>query len=79
MMSRPELRGEGAGAARFLAPDHTDPRVCGLCLRGWGSKIVTPPEGYFSLLNTRTGKFHGSRRDKTACGLRVTGAGWRRV
>ena len=55
------------------APSFDSPQVCGLCLRGWGSKIVTPPPGYFHLLNTRTGKYHAEGRgSRTRCGRRVT-------
>lgn len=65
--------------ARPEPPNQDDPRVCGLCRRGWGSVIVTPPPGYFSLFNSRTGKFHGELRGKTACGLIAVGEEWQRV
>lgn len=59
------------------APENGDFRICGSCLRGWGSKIVTPPPGYFSHYNARTGRFHGKGRPgRTSCGRSTNGNEW---
>lgn len=48
-----------------------DSRICGACLRGYGS---WEPVTIFSVLNTRTGKYHASRGyGVTDCGRDATG------
>jgi hypothetical protein len=54
-----------------------DECVCGRCRRAWGSRLVPPRDGHFSILNKRSGKYQsGGEWGVTDCGLDATGADW---
>lgn len=58
-------------------------RVCGRCRRAWGSALVPPPDGHYSLLNVQTGVVHAEYdrgpEHRTVCGLATQVEGWERV
>lgn len=57
--------------------DQHAPNVCGTCRRHWGSVLLSPPDAYFVIFNSRTNKYHsGGEYGMTDCGRDATGDEW---
>lgn len=69
-----EFRRERSRSAIYEPPtSHEHPSVCGNCVAAWGISIMP----MFSLLNTRTGKYHsGGDYGTTDCNVDATGDHW---